>query len=379
MYKLQTKGPRRKEIDYQPKSFVHHNPFDAISQEDDETSDAAYGVPGAIGVPADEAAAERPGGTTTRTTTSSSSASAAEHPGASKFATRAKTPAFSPSTATTQHPGVGKFASSSSFTRSSSPSTSTWSPVPTFTQGMQEVTSRASTRSSAPTSTQGMQEVTRHANKVLKQMFESAPEACGCGQRAPRCGRTPEGKPEVTREVQLEDLIKKPSPNPLRRQRAEGKVSEQSKGLNLVDALQELIASGASGQASAASLNLLRGKAAGPQLCAFQTPDERGAKPTRDPRTWEVISAVVDSGATITALKPGAGKGYPIEESPASREGVEYETAADTTLPDLGMKRMAVLTPRARCEGTSRRLWTSPRAWRACASCARTSTVSCSA
>ncbi len=195
-----------------------------------------------------------------------------------------------------------------------------------------------------------MQEVTRHANKVLKQMFESAPEACGCGQRAPRCGRTPEGKPVVTREVPLEDLIKKPSPNLLRRQRAEGKVSEQSKGLNLLDALQELIASGASGQASAASLNLLRGRSAGPQLCAFQTPDERGAKPTRDPRTWEVISAVVDSGATITALKPGAGKGYPIEESPASREGVEYETAADTTLPDLGMKRMAVLTP----EGTLR-------------------------
>ena len=69
-----------------------------------------------------------------------------------------------------------------------------------------------------------------------------------------------------------------------------------------------------------------------------------------DPSTWERIAAVVDSGATVTALHPKHGKGYEIQESPASLRGVEYETAGGGTLANLGEKLMAVLT----AEGTLR-------------------------
>ena len=36
--------------------------------------------------------------------------------------------------------------------------------------------------------------------------------------------------------------------------------------------------------------------------------------------------------------------GYPLEESAASRAGVEYEVAGGATLPNLGQKRFAVMT-----------------------------------
>ncbi len=65
---------------------------------------------------------------------------------------------------------------------------------------------------------------------------------------------------------------------------------------------------------------------------------------------WEVISAIVDSGATITAIKPTAGKAYKVEESEASRNGVEYEVANRDYVPNFAEKKMAVLTP----EGTLR-------------------------
>ena len=70
----------------------------------------------------------------------------------------------------------------------------------------------------------------------------------------------------------------------------------------------------------------------------------------RAPNGWEVISAVVDSGATITALHPKDAKDYKVEESAASRSGVTYETAGSEDLPNLGEKRIAVLTT----EGTLR-------------------------
>ncbi len=63
------------------------------------------------------------------------------------------------------------------------------------------------------------------------------------------------------------------------------------------------------------------------------------------------ISAVVDSGATISAIDPESGKGDEVQESEASRAGVEYETAGPETLPDLGEKKMAVLTPEGALRG----------------------------
>ncbi len=65
---------------------------------------------------------------------------------------------------------------------------------------------------------------------------------------------------------------------------------------------------------------------------------------------WEVLKAIIDSGATVPVIHPKVGRDYDLEESEASRAGVEYETANDDTVPNLGQKRMAVLTQ----EGTVR-------------------------
>ena len=80
-------------------------------------------------------------------------------------------------------------------------------------------------------------------------------------------------------------------------------------------------------------------------------PGKEQSKPTRDPRTWEVISAVVDSGATIAALNPKTGRGYPVEESTASKNGVEYEVADGGSLLNLGQKRLAVITAEGSLRG----------------------------
>ena len=65
---------------------------------------------------------------------------------------------------------------------------------------------------------------------------------------------------------------------------------------------------------------------------------------------FEVMSCIVDSGATVPVMNPATGKAYDLMESEASREGVLYELANNDTLPNLGEKRMAVLT----AEGTLR-------------------------
>ena len=65
---------------------------------------------------------------------------------------------------------------------------------------------------------------------------------------------------------------------------------------------------------------------------------------------WEVVKAIVDSGATVPVMHPKTGKGYEVKESLASRAGVEYAMANDDTVPNLGEKQMAVLT----AEGTVR-------------------------
>ena len=67
---------------------------------------------------------------------------------------------------------------------------------------------------------------------------------------------------------------------------------------------------------------------------------------------WEKVRAIVDSGASVPAFQPSMGKAYKLQESPASRAGVEYECANSGTLPNLGEKLMAVLTR----EGTIRGL-----------------------
>ena len=70
----------------------------------------------------------------------------------------------------------------------------------------------------------------------------------------------------------------------------------------------------------------------------------------RAPNGWEVLSAVVDSGATVTALHPEDAQAYAVEESEGSRRGVKYGTAGAEDLLNIGQKKIAVLTP----EGTLR-------------------------
>ena len=65
---------------------------------------------------------------------------------------------------------------------------------------------------------------------------------------------------------------------------------------------------------------------------------------------FEVMSCIVDSGATVPVMNPAIGEAYELLESEASRDGVLYELANNDTLPNLGEKRMAVLT----AEGTLR-------------------------
>ena len=69
-----------------------------------------------------------------------------------------------------------------------------------------------------------------------------------------------------------------------------------------------------------------------------------------DPTQWEIIRAVVDSGASVPVIHPATGRGYEVLESEGSRAGVEYETAGGHSLANLGKKRLAVLTR----EGTIR-------------------------
>ena len=103
---------------------------------------------------------------------------------------------------------------------------------------------------------------------------------------------------------------------------------------NLLQAIRESLKIDETGRVSMPQLNLFRDAPDVPQLCHIKTHAKQ--KPTADPKTWEVISAVVDSGATIGAIKPETGEGYPVEESEASTAGVEYETARKETLPNLG-------------------------------------------
>ena len=61
---------------------------------------------------------------------------------------------------------------------------------------------------------------------------------------------------------------------------------------------------------------------------------------------------IVDSGASSTVMHPNTGRQYDAQESVASKAGVCYQIANGTSLPNLGEKRMAVMTE----EGTIRSL-----------------------
>ncbi len=72
-----------------------------------------------------------------------------------------------------------------------------------------------------------------------------------------------------------------------------------------------------------------------------------------DTSKWEELLAVMDSGATVPVLHPQTGKSYEVHESLASRAGVEYEIANGKTIPNLGEKKMGVLTQEGTLRGYS--------------------------
>ncbi len=77
-----------------------------------------------------------------------------------------------------------------------------------------------------------------------------------------------------------------------------------------------------------------------------------------DPTTgqkFEVMSAIVDSGATVPVMSPETGKSYELQESVGSKNGVEYEVADGGTLAELGQKLMAVFTAEGTLRGYSTR------------------------
>ena len=101
------------------------------------------------------------------------------------------------------------------------------------------------------------------------------------------------------------------------------------------------------GRVKKQALKVLRQVTPSSKLCPLL---EQMAAATQKSGKWETISAVVDSGATITAIHPKVGKGYKALESEASKLGVEYEIANGDTIPNLGKKMLAVMTR----EGTLR-------------------------
>jgi len=86
-------------------------------------------------------------------------------------------------------------------------------------------------------------------------------------------------------------------------------------------------------------------------------PDAQGLRPIAAARgipsaggDFEVLSSIVDSGATVPVMHPEDAKEYDLMESEASRGGVEYEVANCDFIPNLGEKKFAVITT----EGTLR-------------------------
>ena len=68
---------------------------------------------------------------------------------------------------------------------------------------------------------------------------------------------------------------------------------------------------------------------------------------------FEILTAIVDSGATVPVMNPNTGASYDV--IPASANGTEYEIASGDTLEDLGEKKMVVLTVEGTLRGYSTR------------------------
>ncbi len=156
-------------------------------------------------------------------------------------------------------------------------------------------------------------------------------------------------------EVKITDALKPPSRNQ-ERKKATG-IGKKVDFNNVNDELIDYICGKTKKMGNLNMFNEVRGQSC---ICpvtgtwtptsSTSPPGEQDSRSAIDPTKWEVMHAVVDSGATVPVLHPKTGGVYQVEESPASRAGVEYEIANGSTLPCLGQKHMAVMTE----EGTLR-------------------------
>ena len=69
---------------------------------------------------------------------------------------------------------------------------------------------------------------------------------------------------------------------------------------------------------------------------------------------WEKFIAILDSGASVTVVPPHLGRDYEIVKGQAAADGVRYEIADGTEIPNLGEKLLPIMTR----EGTWRALKT---------------------
>ena len=67
---------------------------------------------------------------------------------------------------------------------------------------------------------------------------------------------------------------------------------------------------------------------------------------------WEKFIAILDSGASVTVVPPHLGREYEIVKGQAAADGVRYEIADGTEIPNLGEKLLPIMTR----EGTWRAL-----------------------
>ena len=155
---------------------------------------------------------------------------------------------------------------------------------------------------------------------------------------------------EKAMEVDLESAIKPPSLNRLKRWRRRGDAANEPANL-MNDMLKAVRANApiADGVMPKQHLKIFteRSREALCQVKTAQAPT--GSKSGK----WEVLSAIVDSGASITAVSPKTGKAYKVQEGEACKKGIEYATAGGDTLPNLGEKHMAVLTKEGTVRGFS--------------------------
>ena len=87
-----------------------------------------------------------------------------------------------------------------------------------------------------------------------------------------------------------------------------------------------------------------------PGLKTFIEKRAQSLRPLSD--EWEKLTAILDSGASVTVVPPHVGRDYEITRGDAAAAGVRYEIADGNEIPNLGEKLFPIMTR----EGTWRGL-----------------------